>query len=205
MAFINVNKGQTVANQIVTTSDFLQVNAGGTATDSTVNGGFMQIYAGGTATGIVLQTGPLEITNGTAPAGTIIQAGSFLTLYSGAVAKGVKVGDAYVQVYPGATLSDVELIGHYATVDFAGLQYITNAAVSLDPKTDVLTIAGGGVTETVQLVGDYTGKTVGTESDMSMLQFGKGQPGTTIYLLSSSSAGTLTPTPVPTPTPVRAR
>ena len=143
MAFTQVSKNQTVTGQVVSSSDFLQVNSGGTAINTTVDGGFLQVYAGGTATGVVVQTGPLEITNGTAPSGTVIQAPGFLMLYSGATASNVKIVSGTAQIYPGATISGLELAGIYATADLAGLAYIPDATVTLDRTTDILTISGG--------------------------------------------------------------
>jgi autotransporter passenger strand-loop-strand repeat protein len=202
MAFIFVNKDQTVTGQVVSSADFLQVNSGGTAINTAVDGGFLQVYAGGTATGVVVRTGPLAITNGTAPPGTVIQAAGFLMLYSGATASNVKIVSGMAQIYPGATISGLELAGTYATADLAGLAYIPNATVILDGTTDILTISGGGATEAVQLAGDYSKWTVEAESDSGLLTFDPKHPGTELYLTPATNGSTPVPTPAPTPMPV---
>ena len=111
----------------------------GTDSGTTFNGGFYTVGSGGTAVATTVEGGFFEIASGGQAISSVIEPRAIPIVSSG-----------------GALISATLLPG--ATVNLAGVPFVSGEALSFNGTTDTLVVTGGGATlATLQLAGSYAG------------------------------------------------
>ena len=191
--------GGGTAIGVTVAGGFATVSNGGRASGTVVSNGYLTTAFGGLTSGTVVSSGFLTVGSGGQDIGTTVNSGGYETVNAGGVATDLVVrsgGFAIISgtvngvtaekgagliLYPTASATRLNVLG-MGSVDLSYLPFLSGATTAFDPVTDILTISGGGRTETVQLAGDYTGKAFSISSDQSLLTFGKNTPGTVLSI-----------------------
>lgn len=201
MAFTTISSGQHPTGTVVNTGDYVTVVSGASVTSASVDGGFLVVGSGGSATsttvlsgfeqlpggvesGGFVSSGYLQVgAGGTAEDVTVANGGSLL-ISSGGSGTGITLlSGVDALVYSGGTFTTADLSAG-TFVDFGGIAYAPGATATVDPTTDILSIVEGGVTTDIQLEGDYSQDRFSPSSDLALLTFGQGPPGTQIAVQS---------------------
>ncbi len=136
---ITVVSGVVASGGVIGNGNFEFVSAGGIALHTTIAGGGQQVVnGGGSAVGDVVSSGGEQSVQGGGSAlGSIVTGGGDLILSGGGIATGTVLQTG-------------------AELDLQDLSYSTNGGTAtINPTTDVLSVAIGGSSYTQQLAGSY--------------------------------------------------
>ena len=154
----------------------VELGTGATAEATVVSGGFLNVFGGsasdtvliGAGSGGVSQIGtdtiysatPVspsyeQVWNGGSTTGTVVGDGAIEAVQSGGTVISSTVQDGGTEIVSaGAMVSDTVLdVG--GTINLTGVAYVSGGTATLNPTDDVLTVAEGGTSATVQLAGNY--------------------------------------------------
>ena len=185
--FLIVQSGGTVVNTTVSPGGFLNVNSGGVANSTVVAPNGFDSLLGGIERGATVQSAGSLVVQGGQEIGATLQSGAVVVVSSGGtlIAPTIQSGSR-ITVSAGGQVTSAQLAPG-AALNLLGLLYTSGETATLNPASDVLTIANGGsVVTSLQLAGDYTGDSFTLASTYPVAPT-FGQNGTTLTVVANSS------------------